>query len=113
MATRFLFRHIAQKNYRATWKYWGSINPTQAMVFALQNSQQERTMPSAIRKMKLNEAFDTMGEEGEIRMVEIAQMLAERFPKLIALQEDGSANDSNAIAHKLFWPPMAGTVLLM
>lgn len=53
-------------------------------------------MPSKIRKMQLNEAFDSINEAGEIRLLEIAQMLAERYPKLIPLPEDESANDENA-----------------
>lgn len=40
-------------------------------------------MPSAARRMKLNEAFDAMDVTAEIRLVELAQVLAERFPKIV------------------------------
>lgn len=70
-------------------------------------------MPSKIRKMQLNEAFQSMNEAGEIRLLEIAQMLAERFPKLIPLPEDESANDAGAATNQSWAQLMVRPSVLM
>jgi hypothetical protein len=51
--------------------------------------------------MQLLEAFNAMEEMGEVRLVELAQVLAERFPKRNDRRDGYCANDdvvSNLIA---------------
>jgi hypothetical protein len=70
-------------------------------------------MPSTARKMKLLEAFETMDVAGEMTLLELAQVLAERFPKRMADCAEESANDSGVAGYGRTKPLSQRSVQMM
>lgn len=71
-------------------------------------------MPSTARRKILNEAFDAMDVMAEIRIVELAQVLAERFPKqMVALSQVEGVNIAGLLEMIQARPSMSGNVQTM